>query len=275
MVDMPCFVGIDVAKAQLDIAVRPSGERWAVPNDAGGVGTLVERLQPLPPLACGGSPRRRGAGRHGGVSHGRCAIVRVPQGSWPRRRRWLPAPWPLLPPGFVRRPARCRTPRRRSCAPGSDVATHGWSCGPLRRTVWRGRAVASKRTWRRISPGATRAWPGWTTPSRRCSGRVRCGGKPTTSDKVPRAWDPCGRARCGWNAPRWGRSHASQWRRWWAWRPSMATGGLSGGGAASGEAAPPCAPCSPWVPSWPRVTTRGAKPVTNGSSRRGRSKKGP
>jgi transposase len=51
MVDVPCFVGVDVAKAQLDIAVRPSGERWAVPNDAGGVVTLVERLQALhPPL---------------------------------------------------------------------------------------------------------------------------------------------------------------------------------------------------------------------------------
>jgi len=49
MVDVPCFVGIDVAKAQLDVAVRPSGERWAVPNDADGVVTLVERLQPLHP----------------------------------------------------------------------------------------------------------------------------------------------------------------------------------------------------------------------------------
>src|SRR6478735_2276279 len=49
MVDVPCFVGIDVAKAQLDIAVRPSGERWAVPNDASGVVTLVERLQALHP----------------------------------------------------------------------------------------------------------------------------------------------------------------------------------------------------------------------------------
>jgi len=36
---------MDVAKAQWDIALRPSGERWAVPNDAGGVGTLVEQLQ--------------------------------------------------------------------------------------------------------------------------------------------------------------------------------------------------------------------------------------
>jgi transposase len=49
MVDVPCFVGIDVAKAQVDIAVRPSGERWAVPNDAGGVVTLVEQLQTLHP----------------------------------------------------------------------------------------------------------------------------------------------------------------------------------------------------------------------------------
>ena len=49
MVDVPCFVGIDVAKAQLDSALRPSGERWAVPNDAGGVVTLVERWQALHP----------------------------------------------------------------------------------------------------------------------------------------------------------------------------------------------------------------------------------
>jgi transposase len=49
MVDVPCFVGIDVAKAQLDIALRPSGDRWAIPNDVGGIATLVERLQALHP----------------------------------------------------------------------------------------------------------------------------------------------------------------------------------------------------------------------------------
>ena len=46
---MPCFVGIDVAKAQLDIALRPSGERWAVANDASGVAMLVDRVQTLHP----------------------------------------------------------------------------------------------------------------------------------------------------------------------------------------------------------------------------------
>jgi transposase len=40
---------MDVAKAQLDVAGRPSGERWAVTNDASGVVTLVEQLQALPP----------------------------------------------------------------------------------------------------------------------------------------------------------------------------------------------------------------------------------
>jgi hypothetical protein len=49
MSDMPWFVGIDVAKAQLAIALRPSGARWSVPNAPHGVTMLVERMQSLPP----------------------------------------------------------------------------------------------------------------------------------------------------------------------------------------------------------------------------------
>jgi transposase len=45
----PYFVGIDVAKAQLDIALRPKGERWAVANDDLGIAALVARLQAMPP----------------------------------------------------------------------------------------------------------------------------------------------------------------------------------------------------------------------------------
>ena len=45
----PCFVGIDVAKAQLDIALRPTGERWAVVNDDTSMATLVARLQAMHP----------------------------------------------------------------------------------------------------------------------------------------------------------------------------------------------------------------------------------
>jgi transposase len=44
------FVGIDVAKAQLDIALRPTGERWAVSNEETGIAALVVRLQAVQPL---------------------------------------------------------------------------------------------------------------------------------------------------------------------------------------------------------------------------------
>lgn len=45
------FVGIDVAKAELVVSVRPTDERWIVANDERGVRTLVERLQtPRPTL---------------------------------------------------------------------------------------------------------------------------------------------------------------------------------------------------------------------------------
>jgi len=53
---------MDVANAQLDMAVRPSGERWAVANDAPGIAGLVVRLQAVPPTllvleATGGDQR--------------------------------------------------------------------------------------------------------------------------------------------------------------------------------------------------------------------------
>ncbi|OLC67521.1 MAG: IS110 family transposase [Actinobacteria bacterium 13_1_40CM_4_65_12] len=43
------FVGVDVAKDALDVAVRPSDERWSVANDEADVAALVARLRPLEP----------------------------------------------------------------------------------------------------------------------------------------------------------------------------------------------------------------------------------
>ena len=48
MTQTSVFVGIDVSKAQLDIAVRPGG-RFSVANDKPGVTELVERLQAVRP----------------------------------------------------------------------------------------------------------------------------------------------------------------------------------------------------------------------------------
>ena len=39
------FIGIDVAKRELEVSERPSGEQWATPNDVGGRTGLVQRLQ--------------------------------------------------------------------------------------------------------------------------------------------------------------------------------------------------------------------------------------
>jgi transposase len=39
------FIGVDVAKRELEVAERPSGARWTVRNDVAGVAGLVERLR--------------------------------------------------------------------------------------------------------------------------------------------------------------------------------------------------------------------------------------
>lgn len=43
------FVGVDVAKSQLDVAVRPTGEEWRASNDEPGIAQVVERLRGLSP----------------------------------------------------------------------------------------------------------------------------------------------------------------------------------------------------------------------------------
>lgn len=44
-----CFVGIDVSKASLDVAVRPTGEAWSTTSDEAGISALIKRLQALAP----------------------------------------------------------------------------------------------------------------------------------------------------------------------------------------------------------------------------------
>jgi transposase len=46
---VPCCGGRDGAKAQWDMALRPSGARGVVANDASGVATRGDRVQPLHP----------------------------------------------------------------------------------------------------------------------------------------------------------------------------------------------------------------------------------
>ena len=47
MVENQVFVGIDVSKAKLDVALRPGAENFSVANHQRGIATLVKRLQKL------------------------------------------------------------------------------------------------------------------------------------------------------------------------------------------------------------------------------------
>ena len=49
MSNSACFIGIDVSKEQLEVAVRPTNEQMAFRNDDDGIDKLIERLQPLQP----------------------------------------------------------------------------------------------------------------------------------------------------------------------------------------------------------------------------------
>ena len=43
------FVGIDVSKAQVDVAVRPTGKRWTLPYDQTGIEGLIPQIVDLEP----------------------------------------------------------------------------------------------------------------------------------------------------------------------------------------------------------------------------------
>ncbi len=67
------YVGIDVAKSQLDIAVTPGEEQWSVSNEEEeGIDTLVSRLEELEPAL----PR----------SKGRADGTKNPDGGWAGQR---------------------------------------------------------------------------------------------------------------------------------------------------------------------------------------------
>ena len=49
MEEEPRYVGVDVSKAQVDVAVRPTGQRWATSYNETGVGELVSQIVDIGP----------------------------------------------------------------------------------------------------------------------------------------------------------------------------------------------------------------------------------
>ena len=101
------YVGIDVAKAKVDVAVRPTGESWEVPRDAAGIPQLVSEMQTLGPSLALLIGAAGGYGRPGTTAGG-CAGRRGAAGG-----RRQPAPGAGLRQGYWevgqdRRPGRRR-----------------------------------------------------------------------------------------------------------------------------------------------------------------------
>ena len=49
MEENPRYIGIDVSKAQVDVAVRPTGQRWAASYNETGIGELVSQIVDIGP----------------------------------------------------------------------------------------------------------------------------------------------------------------------------------------------------------------------------------
>ena len=53
------FVGIDVSKDWVDVAVRPTGAAWRSAYDEAGIEVLVQQLRKLEPRLVGAGSHRR------------------------------------------------------------------------------------------------------------------------------------------------------------------------------------------------------------------------
>ena len=121
MSETKIFVGVDVSKARLDVAVRPSGDMLTVRHDESGIAGLIMRLQAWQPtavvleatgdlectvvsaLAAAGLPVHVVNPRH----------VREFARGWPKRMRSMRRSWLSSGKCCVRLLVRCRMKRPR------------------------------------------------------------------------------------------------------------------------------------------------------------------
>ena len=243
------FVGIDVAKAHLDMALRPTGERWAVTNEAPGIAALVAQLQATQPTlmvleATGGSPRAVVAALAAVALPSwwsipaRSGTLRKPPGSWPQPRRLMPAPWPTVRRPAGRRCARCQTRRRKSCGPSWRAGGNASPCGPPRRTASSMCRLACGPTSKPLVPGSISAWRPWMMTWTRRSGQAPSGASARPCTAGSQALDPCVRGRWYVTCRSWAPEAASASRRSSASPPSIGTVAPCGGPARPGVDAP-------------------------------------
>ena len=109
------YVGIDVAKAQVDVAVRPTGQRWVASYDETGVGELVSQVKGLSTAlvlleASGGlelplvaAPWQLRRCPWSSSTLAKFETSPGPPVRWPRPTPWTRRSWPTSPTPFVPR----------------------------------------------------------------------------------------------------------------------------------------------------------------------------
>ena len=107
----PTYVGIDVAKDRVDIAVRPTGQSWSASYEEEEVEKLVARLQGLEPAAV---ILEATGGLELTLVAAKCVISPSPPANWPRTTDSTPRSWPTLERRSIRPCARYVMPTLRS-----------------------------------------------------------------------------------------------------------------------------------------------------------------
>ena len=254
----PRFVGIDVSKAQVDVAVRPTGKSWVVTYDETGIKELVSQMVDLGPAmvlleatgwsgtAVGGRSRCCGAAGGGGQPAPGSRLrqgYRYPgqdrlsrcggPGSLRRRRSSLGAP-----PQRRGDPG----PQLADCpqAPGVDHA--GLGKEPAGYCHQRG-ASPHRIPHRLVGTGVERLGQGVKAVSSPKSSMAREG---RTAARRSPAWGSSSLSPCWPTCPSWARWTDGRSRPWWAWRPSTGTAVPCEADAPSGADAPGFEAFSTW-----------------------------
>ena len=257
------FVGIDVSKKVLDIAVLPDGTQWSVPNTPQGIDELVAALGPLAPVlvvleSTGGLQRAVVAGlaaaqiptavvnprqvRDFAKASGRLAKTDRLDAEVIARFGMAIRPRPTRLPDAEAQALEAHVERRRQVVTMITAEKNRLSStvGPVRKDIQRHIAWLGKEL-RKLDEEL----------SKRIHG-TRYGGSERTCFGASPGWGRCSGPRSWRRSPSWGSWAASRSRACSGSPRSTATAERCAGGARCGEVGrQPVRPCT-----WPRLRPR-------------------
>ena len=274
------YVGIDVAKDRVDVAIRPGGDTWSADYDERGMSELVSCLRTAEPIAV--LLEATGGLEVPLVSALAAAALPVVVVNPRQVRDFAKATGRLAKTDALDAQvlAHFAEAVRPPVRPLRDEDTQELNSLTTRRNQLMTMLVAEKNRLRRASHSvhpSIRSHIRWL--ERELSDLDNDLRKALRSSPVWREKDNLLRSVPGVGEqlslsllaylPDWVLSIASGSPLWSAWHLSTGTAGPAGANAVSGAAEPGCARCSTWVHSSPVDTIRCYEPFTNGCWRQG------